>query len=204
MGLTRIQAPATDFVTLEEALAHCRVTTDVEAGLVQGYVFAARELVENDTGRAFITQKWALTLDNAWPTIKDRDTGRDQKRIVLPKPPIQSVDSITYFDSSGVQQTLAPSQYLVTKADTGEWVVDQATGATWPLVTKRAAFATINFTAGYGDNPGDVPELARQAVLLLVAQWYDYRLPIATAQAIQELPYGTDQLITRLRANLYV
>jgi uncharacterized phiE125 gp8 family phage protein len=204
MGLTRIQAPARDFVTLDEALAHCRVTTDAEAGLVQGYVFAARELVENDTGRAFITQKWALTLDNAWPTIKDRDTGRDQKRIVLPKPPIQSLDSITYFDSSGVQQTLAPSQYLVTKADTGEWVVDQATGATWPLVTKRAAFATINFTAGYGDNPGDVPELARQAVLLLVAQWYDYRLPIATAQAIQELPYGTDQLITRLRANLYV
>lgn len=209
MGLTRTVAPATDFVTLDEAIAHCRVTTDTEAGLIQGYLFAARELVEHDTRRAFITQQWQLTLDSTeasandnnsvWPTVKDSATGYRIKRIVLPKPPLQSVDSFQYIDLAGVTQTLDPSQYIVSKMDTDESVIEPAYRVVWPIPQRRSGFATINFTTGYGDNIGDVPEQARQAVLMLVGLWFDYRVPIATAQAVVELPYGPEQLIYRLR-----
>ena len=45
--------------------------------------------------------------------------------------------------------------------------------ATWPEVLDIPETIRVRFVAGYGTNPGDVPEAIRTAILLHVEQLYD-------------------------------
>lgn len=55
--------------------------------------------------------------------------------------------------------------------------------------------AAITFTAGYGA-PTDVPAAIRQAMLLLVTQWYEHRQVTGTGTA---LPFAVDALLAPFR-----
>ncbi len=47
-----------------------------------------------------------------------------------------------------------------------------------PAPGQAAAGIEIDITAGYGDAAADVPAPIRQALLLLVAHWYEHRDPV--------------------------
>ena len=58
-----------------------------------------------------------------------------------------------------------------------------------PSAAPRALNAyEVAFTAGYGDEPEDVPAPIRQALLLLVAHWFERREPVVLGAAPQEVP----------------
>ena len=66
-----IDPPATEPVTVAEAKAHARIDIDDDDAMVAALITAARQWVEDTTGRCLITQQWKLTLDN-WPaSIRD-------------------------------------------------------------------------------------------------------------------------------------
>lgn len=52
------------------------------------------------------------------------------------------------------------------------------------------------------DGEADVPGGIQQAVLQLVALWYEHRVPLAQVQVLQELPYGPTQLLLSHRRPL--
>jgi uncharacterized phiE125 gp8 family phage protein len=197
MATTLVTPPTADPITLVEAKAHARVEVDDDDGLLAGYIIAARQHLETETRRAFMTQTWDLTLDDRWPT--ERINGVYRHRIVLPRPPFISVTSITYVDQLGATQTLAADQYRVAKADTGEWVIAPAYGANWPGVREQMAAATVRFAAGYGANPGDVPEPLRLAMLLLIGHWYENREAINVGNIVSELPLAVASLVFPFR-----
>lgn len=215
MGLSLVTPPGLDPISLEEAKAHCRVSSDTEDGLLAGYVLAARHYAENWTRRAFLTQSWALTLDHGWPAHHDLDHHSHRRygyhgighfsshhwhsRIVLSRPPLQAVDSITYVDTDGIIQILGTDQYLVAKADTGEWYIEPAYRVIWPQVRPQMAAITVAFTAGYGDTPGSLPEELRMGMLLLIGQWFDNRTAISLGSAVSELPNAVQALIDPFR-----
>jgi uncharacterized phiE125 gp8 family phage protein len=198
MGLTLVTAPTLDPVSLAEAKAHCRVTTTDEDGLLAGYILAARQHAEQYTRRAFITQTWALTLDEDWPQcVERRNATRD--RIVLPRPPAISVTSIAYTDLDGASQTLAADQYRLVKLDTGEHAIDPAYNVYWPSVRNQSATITVTFVAGYGSSPGSIPEPIRQAMLLLIGHWYENRETVNVGNIVNEMPFATAALLSPYR-----
>lgn len=194
---TRLVTPPTlDPISLLEARAHCRIDIPDDDGLVAGYLLAARVHIENETRRAFMTQTWEATFD-CWPT--ERVNGCWRHRIVLPRPPMISVASITYVDQLGATQTLAADQYLAAQSDTGEWVIRPAYGVNWPGVREQMATITVRFVAGYGGNPSDVPEPLRQAMLLLIGHWYENRETVNVGNITSELPLTVAALVFPFR-----
>lgn len=194
-SLTLITGPTVDPVTLSEAKAQCKLTAADEDGLVAGYLIAARTHCEDFTSRVFITQTWEMKLDANWPTVFDRPTVSPRTRITLPNPPAQSVTSIQYVDTLGVLQTLAPSQYAFSKGDIFGFI-EPAYGASWPPVRNQLETITVRYVAGYGSNPGDLPEPIRQAILFLVGHYAENRE--AVVSDIRGIPVELPLTVTAL------
>lgn len=196
MGLSLVTAPASEPVLLAEAKAHCKIDSIDEDGLVAGYIIAARHHCETYLRRALITQTWDLLIDGDWPT--ECVNGSEQHRVVIPKPPLVSITSVSYVDSAGAAQTLATDQYQVsTKRHEG--LIDPAYSVTWPVVRDQADAITVRFVAGYGSNPGDIPEPIRQAMLLLIGHWHANREAVIIGVTPVELPLAVDALLFPFR-----
>lgn len=195
MGLTLVTGPTLDPIAIAEVKAHSRITTSDEDGLIAGYILAARHYAETFLNRALVTQTWDLTLDYEWPWTLDADTDRHVQLIEVPKAPLQSVISITYIDESGVTQTLASDQYLV---DATAFVgrITPAYDVVWPCVRDQLKAITVRFIAGYGDSPSSIPETVRQAMLLLIAHWYENREAVSTGATPTHVPLGVEALLT--------
>jgi uncharacterized phiE125 gp8 family phage protein len=183
-GLSLAVAPTVDPVTLADARAHCRIDDSESDAMLATYILAARQYIEAWTGRVLITQRWDLKLDS-FPS-----------RIVIPNPPLSSVVSITYVDTAGATQTLAANQYQVGKGDLFGFI-DRAYGVSWPATRDQADAVTVRFEAGYGTNPGDVPEPLRLAILLLVGHWNENRETVGNITT--ELPFTVAALLQPYR-----
>lgn len=187
MALKLVTAPTEEPVTLADAKAHLRLDGTDEDSLVTSLITAARQWCEGYQNRAYVTQTWDLVLD-AWP----RDSEPDRVRI--PLPPLQSVASVKYMDADGVQATMPASDYLVDVASQpGRLVL--AYGKSWPTVTLQpAAGIEIRFTAGYGAATA-VPETVKQAIKLLVGNWYENREAVLTGTISKEIEFAVTALL---------
>ena len=171
MILSCVEQPEVEPITLSDVEGQCRIEVSDEASTVNIFIKAVRERAESVTRRSLITQTWELTLDEFPSGIVD-------KKIYLPKPPLQTVDSIKYIDTNGVEQTLDPSLYkVVNKCEPG--YVQPAYGKAWPVTRNDSAVVTIEFTCGYGpidpDTSLNVPAGIIQWMLLNVATLYENR-----------------------------
>lgn len=145
----------------------------------------AREWVENATRRQLITATWNRFLDE-WPS---------DDRIELPRPPLQSVVHVKYYDEAGAQQTFAASSYHVFTQDfVGGILLKPA--ASWPaLEDGRPNVIEIRYVAGYGNAAANVPEGLRHAIRLMTAHHFDNREPILVGSISKELELSISSLI---------
>ena len=105
MKLVCITQPGSEPIGLSDVEGQCRITDlSAEAATIELMIQAVRERAEQITRRSFVTQTWELTLDG-FPF--------DRNPINLPKPPLQTVDSIKYIDTDGNEQTLDSGFYRV-------------------------------------------------------------------------------------------
>lgn len=185
-ALTEVMPPAVEPLGLQEAKDHLRVTHDREDAIVDALIGAAREVAEDETGRALITQTWDLALD------------RFPAEIVLPKPPLQSVTSITYVDTAGAPQVLDAADYQV---DTGSVPgrIKPAFGLTWPGIRLDYNAVTVRFVCGFGDGVGDVPWRVKSAMLLILAELYERREEAVVGAAVNPVPWNARALLWRHR-----
>lgn len=199
MGTILYAGPTLEPVLLDEAKAHCRIEADDSEsdGLLAGYIFSARRYVEEVTGRALMSQTWDYKIDYCWPKVRVSNWGY-VTGIDVPKPPLVSVSSITYVDTAGATQTLASSQYQVV---TSQYVgsILPAYNVTWPQVRWQPEAITVRFVAGYGSNPGDVPEPIRQAIRFLVGHYFEHREEVIVGQQSAALARGVDALLAPYR-----
>lgn len=157
--------------------SHLRIDGTDEDVLLDSLIKAAREYVEDFQGRALITQTWEMTLDS-FP----------QMPLKVPKPPLQTVDSIKYVDQNGVETIFDAANYVVdTDSEPGR--IAFAYGKSWPSVTlKPINGVKIQFKAGYGDDAASVPEKVKIAMLLYIAHRYMNR-------ETDEVPSAVDMLL---------
>lgn len=192
MGLVISSEPAAALVSTADMKAHLRVDFSDDDDLIDSLVTVATKIAEAITGRAFISQTWKLYADD----FGSSDT------IKIPKPPLQSITSIEYYDTAGSLQTWSSSEYEVdTISERGR--VKVADGYSFPSLDNRINATIITFVAGYGDASTDVPTPIIEAVKQIVNHLYENRSPVATsfgapAFAIN-VPKTADWLLTPYR-----
>lgn len=183
MGLTLVTpAAATYPVTLAEAKSQCRVDSSDDDTYLETLIAAATDHVEQYTGRAIISQTWKLTLD----AFSDS--------ILLPKGPVQSVSSVTYYDTNGDEQTLSADDYTFDGSSDPQWIVRNS-DASWPTTLDGINAVSVTFVAGYST----VPPSIRHAILLLISQWFDQRSGTSD-KPFSAVPHAVDALLANYRS----
>jgi uncharacterized phiE125 gp8 family phage protein len=94
--------PIREPLTLAEVRRHCAMSQGDDDILLDSFRLAARQAAETYLGRALYTQTRVLSLSEFAEVIW------------LPfAAPLQTVSTVRYYDTSGVQQTLSSSVYTV-------------------------------------------------------------------------------------------
>lgn len=220
--------PTAEPIDLATAKAHLRVDFSDDDAYITALITAAREYSETFMGRSLMTQTWQLnqdsfpalspnvpyavaapsgTLYGVWNQQGSSPLGwqTDLSSFRLPWPPLQSVTSITWTDTAGNVSTVPSSTYIVdTFSEPGR--VALAFGQTWPSQSVQGnaiqpvGGVTVTFVAGY-TSAANVPQSAKQAMLLLLASWYENREDIVIDRRISavSLPLGVEALLWRNR-----
>ena len=199
-GLSVVTA-ATDLpLSMTETKEYLRLDEQVDDSLVRGYIIAATEYAENITHRSLITRTLKMSIDALTELdvpLKEGFSIGAYKRfyknyIELPNSPVQSVTNIKYFDDSDNESTWATSNYYVDNQREPARIILRD-GGTFPTDLRNANGLEITYVAGYGDNPSDVPESIRVAMLQYITFLYEHRGD--TEAKTPEIPMITRSLL---------
>lgn len=183
-------------VSLAQAKSHARVERTDEDARVASMIQAARRAVENILEQYLI----ATTLDywgDNWPWLGGYYNRVVRAQAVMgPMPyflpnsntgvlnlqgaPLLSVTSVQYKDFTGTYQTIPPTNYIYDAVTPGSTIVGPSRiqpqyGMTWPVPEPVIDSVHIRYVCGYGTDFTSVPENAKLAMLMLVADWYENR-----------------------------
>ena len=179
---TLVTPPVGDPVSVESFKRHSRIPSNDDT-LLPMRITAARQWVERYTGRALLNQTWRLSLD-APPECS--------QPILLPVVPLVSVTSITSYDYLHAATVLVSTNYYVDTARAPARVYLNS-GSAWPTNLRSWGGLVIDYVAGYGAAPDDVPAPLLQAIYLLAAEWNE-RLEAASDLKLEEIPLGVKAL----------
>lgn len=192
-ALNRTTEPTTTPVELDAAKLHARVISDAEDTLLEGYLAAASDRVERYTCRSLITQTWTLKIDS----FEDPDV-YEGGAIIVPRPPLASVTSITYVDTDEDTQTLSTDVYAVdTSSHPGRIYLKPS--QSWPSLYDKRHAVTITYVAGYGASGADVPAGLMHAMRLLFSHYYENREPIVIGKVATRIPEAIASLLENYR-----
>jgi uncharacterized phiE125 gp8 family phage protein len=141
----------------------------------------ATSMAEHDTGEALMPQTWEVVL-SGFPTSTSG-------RIVLPRAPLVSVDSIVYVDGDGEEQTLTGSPAMFRVKPSGAVAlaeVEPLADEIWPTTLTQADAVTITFQAGY-ESADLIPGPIRSGMCLAIAELYKQR-SLSVQNTIQNVP----------------
>lgn len=175
--------PVNPAVSTADIKTHLRITGTDEDGYLDSLVSVATAYAQNFQNRQYITATYQMFLDD-FPLCEIR----------VPRPPLQSVSSIQYYDATGTQQTLSTSIYEVDNNGPVGRIV-RADDQTWPEVDDRLNAVTITYTAGYGDDASDIPSETIHAIKLMVGHWYLHRENTQDIKP-QSIPAGAEALLS--------
>ena len=175
-----LAGPAEEPVSLAEAKAFLKVDDSIEDGLIITLIGAARLHVEGVTGQALLAQSSRVVLD-AWPA---------DRVVKLPVTPFMAVTEITAYDETGAGHLVPLAQFL----SAPDRLLLPPTVAGMPLLRERQGIE-VDYVAGFGTEPDEVPADIRQALLVLVGYWYEHRDAVIMAGSGAVVPSGFDRLV---------
>ena len=184
--LTLVTGPIISPVSLATLKAHLRIDEATEDDILQMYLDAATAVAQEQLGKALISQTWNESVRYV------------NGRVDLTVNHVQSLSSITYYDSDNVQQTATLSDFDLVAGDDWAYVESDA----WPSLYSRADAITFQYVAGFGSSPDSIPANIRQAILLLAGQYYANRENVSEAK-LTELPQAFTALIGLSRTGWY-
>lgn len=182
-----ITAPTEELISLEDAKKHLRVTSSDEDSIITSIIKVAREVAENFTRRALASQTLEYIIDK-FP----------EKVITLPMPPVESITSIKYKNSSGVETTWDSSKYIFLDSEPAKIV--PAYGEIFPSFTPYPIGAVrIRYVTGYkaeGDANIIIPEAIKQALFLLIGHYFENReILLERGHIPKTIPFSAEALL---------
>lgn len=175
MNLVRVGAARGEIVPLPVVKQHLRVDGDDEDGYLDSLIRGAVAHLDGPRGvlgRCIQQQAWALDLPDGW-----------SDSIRLPLPTVEDVSAVT-IDGDGAEAPLPIIQRAC-----GVWTFARPVEST-PLP------ARVSFVAGV---PDDILPALRQAVLLIVGNWYLNREEVAAAASATALPLSAQRILAPLK-----
>lgn len=170
MGWKATAGPSVEPFLLADAKLHLKVLTTNEDALITNMITAAREEVEKYCNISLVEQ----TIEESFPCFPVAENYNTLSSLWLSVSPLISIDSINYIDTDGNSQTLATSVYdLDDKTKPGK--VTLKYNQTWPSTAKIENAVTVTYKAGFGDTAADVPQTIKQAMLLMLGNWFEKR-----------------------------
>lgn len=145
---TLITPPVIEPVSVPDAKEQATVEHTEHDAMFERLIQAAREEAEQRTGRALLSQVWQQRGD------------AEGNVVFLRRWPVLDVVSVS--DERGL-------------LDASAW---QAERGDFPVVIATEGFqgtVTVEYAAGYGDAPSDVPTPIRQWILATVSAMYEHR-----------------------------
>ena len=184
MAIKITVGPSVEPVTLDEAKAQCRVDLSDDDALITALIVAAREYLEGLDWRAWMTQTVEYWLDD-WPRNFVID---------LPRPPVQSVTSIKYYDIHDAEFTFASTNYFVDTI-TEPARIGLNWNCNWPPESLRAVNAVcVTYVAGWPAQEY-FPQRLKQAMLLLIGHWYENREASTVGAVNRQIELGVKDLL---------
>jgi len=163
MSLIDLSAPVVEPIDLAYAKTFLRVDGIDEDVLIETLIKTARHKVENMIGRTLMGRSFVY-----------RRPVPSGSCFSLPRPPLLSVARLTLIAENDQAVDIPANDYSVTRRrDPAQ--VNLKSGIKWTDYLAEFVTLEVEFTAGYGDTPDEVPLPIRQAILLLLAHSYEYR-----------------------------
>lgn len=181
-GIKRTTHPAVEPITaadLREYLVES--VSGLSEAAANDLIAEAREMIEEATGLALVTQSWTMALDH-WPGRQTEWDGVRQGSIaemfgghgdvVLPRYPLQSLTSVKVYSEDSTETVVGDIFDLDTYRSPGRITLKY--GQTWPVALRANNAIIIEWVAGYGDAV-DVPAALKRAVKQVAAYLYGHK-----------------------------
>lgn len=180
-----VRPPPAEPVTLQQAKTFLRVDGADEDALIAGLIAAARGYIEGETRCALVAQGWRAAVP----------ASAAQGPVALAPGPVTAVTGVVIFDGDGVATSLSPEQ----------WCLDRSSEPARVRLSAgpgRAARngAEIDFDSGLGATAEAVPKPLVQALMMLVAHWYEHREASVLGVASAAVTQGVAALAAPYRA----
>lgn len=166
-----VEQPADEPVSVEQAKAYLRVRHSLEDDLIWSLLLAARQHVELVTNRALMPQKWEVV------------TTPQGRCLPLPGGNVRSVDAVeiageSFTDFSFVQAEPA----LIYSSSWG------------PDAFRERDAVRVEISVGY-ESVDDVPAPLKQAMMMLMAHWYNHREAAVVGAGTAEMPLAVNAML---------
>lgn len=171
-----IQETGVEIVNVEELKEYLVVEHNRFDLLIQNLGIAARQLLESYTDLDLKGKIREIYLDQFQNTLK------------IEYGNITSLNSIKYNDSDGNQQTMAEEDYTLDDVVIPAEIIFHKR----PNTDRTRNNVIINYTSS------TAPQLAKQAIKLIVGEWYEERSN-STPVNLKEIPLGLTTIANGLR-----
>ena len=178
--------PAVEPILLAAAKLHCRVDIAADDDLITALIVSARQYCERITGRT-LAQRAMVASYEAFP-----ENGQD---FIIPFSPVTAVASVKYWSREGVDVTMTvTTDYRLDLSLVPARVRLPVTKTLWADTAYVDDAVRVSFSAGAATTPA----AAKQAMLLLIAHWYEHRESV-TIEPSNRVHMTTTALLDTLR-----
>ncbi len=189
MRLTEETAVPVAALPLEALKLHLRLGSgfalaEGQDALLESHLRAAVAAIEGRIAKALIRRRFLLEMEG-W---------RDAEAQALPLAPVSALVSIDLVTAAGGTIPVTPALYRLIQDQHRPRIA--GTGAALPDPPQGGAVRVV-FDAGFGASWSGVPADLQQAVMLLAAEFYEFRHDAGNRGGA--LPAAVESLITRWR-----
>lgn len=184
-SLSVVTASTGACLTANEVKDHTYIDTNLQDNVVQRQINAASRLVEIWSRR----QLMQATFDVKFPKFPC------DGKLPLPRFPVASVSSVTYYSADNSSTTMASSDYNLVAPTDSVGYVELLPNRNWPTSVSRSDAVTVRFIAGSTSTTG-VPDTLKQAICMTCADWFRERQNTVMGTIVNELPIGVKALVS--------
>lgn len=178
-----METSSNDLISLEDVRLHLRLDTTQEEHYLRAMLAAAGALCERYTGLTLLWTRYFLSLDQWpemtparwWDGVREGVTGRQSPlALSLPRPPLLAVNEIRVFDNNNGVIIVPAEDYIIDYMGIPGRILFKE-GIDIPLPGLPAGGIEIDYVAGYGTKPDDLPAALKQGILMILAHLYEHR-----------------------------
>jgi len=179
MRIKKLEDAIEEPVFTEQVKSDLILTGDADNELIDEWITAFRQLIESHVKQTLLTQKLAMYFK---PAELD-----ENRRIALRRPPIQSIDQVTFVDLDGISETLTEDD---------DYFLDDEEIAFVASYADIIGNFSVEYYAGY-DSIEEIPQPILQSIRNSVAAHYENREMFVLPPAVrtQLAPFRRGRLL---------